>query len=114
VRALAIDEDYTFTVAALEPRTRSIDETYYDALVGVRFHVPLSARWVISLRGDGSAGDTDFIWTAQALVGWRFGSRRGSAILLGYRHRELEYGKADALDVDKTLSGFAFGVKIGF
>jgi len=113
-RVLVLDEDYLFTVGALAPRARSIEETYVDALLGIRYHIPLSERWVLSLRGDGSTGDTDFIWTAQGLVGWRFGSKRGSAVLFGYRHRELEYGKGDQLDVEKTLSGFVVGVKIGF
>jgi hypothetical protein len=68
---------------------------------------------VVSLRGDASAGGTDLMWTAQGLLGWRFGARRSSAILAGYRYRELEYGKADVLDVEKTLSGFIVGLKIG-
>lgn len=28
--------------------------------------------------------------------------------------RVMEYGKADVLDVEKTLSGFVLGFKIGF
>jgi len=68
---------------------------------------------MVSLRGDVSAGGTDLTWTAQGLLGWRFGAKRNSAILAGYRYRELEYGKAGVLDVEKTLSGFVLGFKIG-
>jgi len=76
--------------------------------------VPLSPRWVLSLKGDVSAGGTDLTWTTQGLLGWRFGAHRNSAVLAGYRYRDLEYGKADVLDVEKTLSGFILGVRIGF
>ena len=114
VRMLAVDEDYQLTIGELDPREVSIDESYLDALVGVRYHIPLSDRWMISLRGDASLGDTDYIWTAQGLVGWRFGAKRQSAIFAGYRYRGLKYTKADVLEVQKTLSGFGLGIKIGF
>ncbi len=92
----------------------SIDESYLDALIGARYHIPLSERWVISLRGDVSLGGTDFMWTAQGLVGWRFGAKRNSAIFVGYRYRDMKYSKADVFEVKKTLSGLGLGVKIGF
>ena len=71
-------------------------------------------RWVVSLKGDVSAGGTDLTWTTQALVGWQFGARRQSGIFVGYRHRAMEYGKTDRFDIEKTLSGFGVAVKIGF
>ncbi len=113
VRYLKIDEDYRIT-GGLQPRSLAVDEDYVDALVGVRYHVPLSERWLISLRGDVSAPGTDFTWTAQGLVGWQFGKRLRSAIFLGYRYRALEYDKGDFLQVDKSLSGPGLGLKIGF
>ena len=114
VRMLAVDEDYQLTIGGLDPREVSIDESYLDALVGVQYHIPLSDRWLISLRGDASLGDTDYIWTAQGLLGWRFGANRQSALFAGYRYRSLKYTKADVLEVQKTLSGFGLGIKIGF
>ena len=114
VRYLKFDEDYRLQLGEIEPFDRSIGESYLDGLVAIRYLVPLGERWVISLRGDVSLGDTDIIWTAQGLIGWRFGSRRGSALFLGYRYRVLEYSKTDVFDIEKTLSGFGLGVKIGF
>lgn len=113
-RILAVDEDYRFQIADLPPYGTSLDESYVDALFGVRYSIPLSERWVISLRGDVSAGGTDSTWTAQALAGWRFGAKRNSAIFAGYRYRDMKYTKADVLEVQKTLSGFGLGVRFGF
>jgi len=114
-RYLAVDERYRLEIGALpNPYQRRVDESYLDALVGARYTASLSPRWMLSLRGDVSAGGTDLVWTAQGMVGWRFGSARQHAVLAGYRYRDMEYGKADVLDVEKTLSGFALGLKIGF
>lgn len=113
-RYMGVDETYRLLLGSAGSREIRLDESYLDALVGLRYHIPLSERWVISLRGDASLGDTDLVWTAQGLVGWRFGSARQHAVLAGYRYRDMEYGKADVLDVEKTLSGFALGLKIGF
>ena len=114
VRAMAVDEDYRLHIAELPPVEASVDETYLDAMIGARYHIPLSERWVLSFRGDVSAGGTDYMWTAQGLVGWRFGAKRNSGIFLGYRYRNMEYSKAEVLEVKKTLSGFGLGVRLGF
>jgi len=113
-RVLAIDEDYTLQIGDLPPVGTSIDETYVDALVGARYHIPLSDRWIISLRGDVSAGGTDYMWTAQGMLGWRFGAKRNSGIFVGYRYRDMEYSKADVVEVKKTLSGVGLAVRFGF
>jgi hypothetical protein len=113
-RLLEVDEDYRLQIGELDPFGLSVDESYLDALIALRYHIPLSQRWVISLRGDASFGDTDSVWTAQGMLGWLFGKNRNSAVLLGYRYRELEYTKADVIDVSKTLSGPGLAVKIGF
>jgi len=114
-RMLWIDERYTFQLGAPEIlRLVRVDDTYVDALIGARYQIPLAERWAISLRGDVSFGDTDLVWTAQALVGWKFGAKGGSAVFAGYRYRSMDYTKADVVEVEKTLSGFGLGVKIGF
>jgi len=113
VRHFQVDEDYRFQVGGMEPFDRSLDEDYLDGLVAVRYHIPLGERWRVSLKGDASFGDTDGIWTGQAMVAWLFGAKRGSAVYAGYRYRELEYAKGP-FDVDRTLSGVGFGVQFGF
>jgi hypothetical protein len=113
-RLMDVAEDYRLQVGDLPPTSTSVDESYLDALIGARYQIPLSDRWGISLRGDISAGGTDFMWTAQGLVGWRFGAKRNSAVFLGYRYRDTKYSKAEVYEVKKTLSGVGLGVKIGF
>jgi len=113
-RNLSIDETYRLQLGEIGGREARVDESYLDVLVGARWNIPLSDRWVISLRGDASFGDTDSMWTAQGLLGWRFGKKRNSAVFAGYRYREVEYTKADVIDVQKTLSGPGLGIRIGF
>jgi hypothetical protein len=112
-RLLAVDEVYRLQLGERDPIESSIDESYVDAMFGLRYHIPLSQRWVVSLRGDLSLGGTDLMWTAQGLVGWTFGAKRNSAVFLGYRYRDMKYSKAE-FEVEKTLSGPGLGVKIGF
>lgn len=113
VRMMAVDEDYRLQIGELPPVGASVDVDYLDALVGARYHIPLSQRWVISLRGDVSLGGTDVMWTAQGLLGWRFGAKRNSAVFLGYRYRDMEYTKAEVYEVKKTLSGFGGSERAG-
>ena len=72
------------------------DASYTDFMVGARYNANLSERWGMTLRGDGSWGDTD-------------GSVR--AWQLGYRYLAVELPTAGQ-DVDLDLSGpivaFAF------
>jgi hypothetical protein len=114
LEAAAIYELYLLTIAGGAPRRAPLDETYLDGLLGARYQIPIAERWVLSFRGDVSAGGTDFIWTAQGLAGWRFGALRNSAVFFGYRHRELQYDKTDFLENRKTISGFGLGVSFGF
>jgi len=113
-RLLEVDEDYRLQIGELPPRDVSVDEHYLDVLMGARYNIPLSQRWVLSFRGDLSFGGTDFMWTAQGLVGWRFGAKRNSAVFAGYRYRDMKYSKADIFEVKKSLSGFGLGLRFGF
>jgi hypothetical protein len=113
-RLMSLDEKYRLQLGERDPRERSIDEAFLDALIGARYRIPLSERWMISLRGDLSLGGTDFIWTAQGLLGWRFGAKRNSAVFVGYQYRDMKYNKGENIEVERTFSGPALGVKIGF
>jgi len=114
LRLLAADETYLLTLGDLGPFELANDEEYLDAMIGLRYRWTFGDRWLASLHGDVSFGDTDLFWTAQALGGWRWGARRQHAILFGYRYRQLEYEKAGVFEVDKTLSGPIVGALFGF
>lgn len=93
-----IDIDLT---AQLEPEnplfpTVRIDanKTYSDLMLGARYTWAMSDRWGMTLRGDGSWGDTEGTWNASAVVQYR--TQRG-AWLFGYRYldAELESGNSN-------------------
>jgi len=115
VRILSIIEKYRLELGQIVgPFELRVDDDYLDALIGARWLIPFSDRWAVSLRGDVSAGGTDYTWTAQGLLAWRFGKYRNSAVFAGYQYRELKYTKADVLEDHKTLSGPGLGLRIGF
>jgi len=114
LRVISLDERYLFTLGENDPFEVRIDESYWDALFGLRYNHPLGERWLLSFRGDVSFGGTDGTWTIQAAAGWLFGASRRHAVIVGYRHRNLEYEKGRVLDVERTLSGPVLGVNFGF
>jgi hypothetical protein len=113
-RYLSVDEKYSLQLGESDPIGPVVDEGYLDALVGVRYNIPLGQRWLCSLKGDVSAGGTDYMWTAQGVVGWLFGAKRNSGVFLGYRYRDMKYTKTDVVEVKKTLSGPILGLRFGF
>ena len=86
------------------------EETFTDALLGVRYTARLSDKWTLISRVDGSFGQTDGTWNASMMAGYRMS--KGS-LMFGYRHMDLELGGSDR-SLDVTMSGpvvaFAFGL----
>ena len=86
------------------------DDSYDDLMVGARYIFPLSDRWTLSLRGDGSWGDTDGTWNASAVATYQMSN---GAWAFGWRHLNVELQRRDegsALDValDGPLVGYNF------
>jgi hypothetical protein len=93
---------------AFAPRTLDTGTHYLDLLLGARYAWPLSPRWSLTLRGDGSLGQTDGTWSASAMAGYRTGN---GAWLFGYRYMEAELGSDNAdvtLDLSGPLAGYGF------
>lgn len=93
---------------AFAPRTLDAGRSYTDFLLGARYTWPLSDRWTLTLRGDGSTGDTDGTWSASAMGGYRTGN---GAWLFGYRYLEAEFGNANSdvtLDLGGPVVGYGF------
>ena len=109
-----VDVDFTVDFDPVNPAfddtSLDVGETYNDFLLGARYIIPLSDKWSLSLRGDGSWGDTDGTWGASATLGYQAG--RGSW-LMGYRYLTGEFKNDDA-DLDITLSGFQVGYAFRF
>ncbi len=71
-----------------------LDKSFSDFMLGGRYTAKLSDRWSLTLRGDGSWGGTDGVYTASALFGygnWQF----------GYKYQKQKFGAADkSFDID--------------
>lgn len=114
-RMMDISLDMTFTgagpVGSVE--RRSTDANLTDFMVGGRYVLPLNESWFLNLRGDVGSGDSESSWNAVAMVGWRFTADRGNAVLLGWRHMEIEI-ESNGVQTDLTMDGPFAGVMFGF
>ena len=109
-----IDVDLT---VQLDPNNPSFNDvaidggrTYNDFMVGTRYTWELSNRWALTLRGDGSFGDTDGTWNASAVAQFRTGN---GAWLFGYRHLDVEI-EAGGSKTHITMSGPEIGYAFRF
>ncbi|HJW45666.1 MAG TPA: hypothetical protein VJ484_04170, partial [Lysobacter sp.] len=86
-----IDVDLTVQFDPTNPafNTTSIDagETFNDFMIGARYTWALSERWGLTLRGDGSFGDTEGTWNASVVANYRM---KSGAWLFGYRYLSVE------------------------
>ncbi|MBF6022955.1 hypothetical protein [Lysobacter niastensis] len=89
---------------------RDHDDSYYDFMLGARYTAKLSDRWGLTLRGDGSTGDSDGSWSASINASYRMGN--GSWVF-GYRYMEVELPMGDS-SLDLTLNGPQFGYAFRF
>ena len=92
------------------PRTLDVGDSYVDFLLGARYTWALSDRWSLTLRGDGSTGDTDGTWSASAMGGYRTGNGEW---LFGYRYIEADFSGPNS-DVSLGLSGPVVGYGFRF
>jgi hypothetical protein len=86
------------------------DQSFDDLMVGARYVFPLSDRWTLAVRGDGSWGDTDGTWNASAVALYQM---THGAWAFGWRHLNVELqreGEGTQLDValDGPLVGYNF------
>lgn len=91
--------DVTFELAgpSVPSERRIVDPSATDFLIGARYTAELSERWSLTLRGDGSFGESDGSYGASAMLQY---PTAGGAWAFGYRH--LDYS-SEALD--QTLTG---------
>lgn len=76
-------------------------DTFNDFMLGARYTWSLSERWGLTLRGDGSFGDTDGTWNASAVAQYRM---KHGAWLFGYRYLSVELKTGEAR-TDITMNG---------
>ena len=91
--------------------------TLFDGLLGVRYVVQLSDRWLFNFRADASTGGSELTWSALVGAGWTFGEDGRHALLGGYRYMEVEFEEEDRnaeVETQLKLAGPYLAVKFGF
>jgi len=89
-----------------------VDDSFDDLMVGARYIFPLSDRWTLSLRGDGSWGDTDGTWNVSAVALYQM---TNGAWAFGWRHLNIELQRRDAGSaLDIALDGPVVGYNFQF
>jgi hypothetical protein len=91
--------------------TRSGDEAWADALVGIRFQTPLSTNWSLRAVGDIGAGDSDLTWQAMGIFVRRLSDTCNLGI--GYRAIGVDY-QDGGFTYDITSHGPILGVEWTF
>lgn len=109
-----IDVDLTVEVDPVNPifNTATVDasESYSDFMIGARYSWDLSERWGLTVRGDGSFGDTDGTWNAAATVLYRM---KHGQWAFGYRHLDIALEPRDTR-AELILSGVIVGYGFNF
>lgn len=109
-----IDVDFTTQLEPVNPAfpTVKVDggESFSDFMLGARYTWPLAERWSLTLRGDGSFGDTDGTWNASTVVQYRTGN---GAWAFGYRYLDAEF-EAGGNRTNITMSGPEIGYGFRF
>ena len=109
---VSLDLDFSLP-APIGVVRRSADKSYTDFLVGARYMFSFGDRWALNVRGDFGAGDSEEDWSATAQLGWRFGGDLRHAVLVGWRHLELEL-EEDGRQTDVSFDGPLVGVLFGW
>jgi hypothetical protein len=95
-------------------RRFEIDDTFVDALLGLRFLAPLGRRFEAQLQADASTGGTELTWSGGATIAYRFGAAGRYAALAGYRRMVVDFDTAGAVDARMTLAGAQLGLRVAF
>ncbi len=109
-----ISNDFDLVVDPIPPilptLEGSIDESYYDALLGVRYLTPLSDNWRLSFNGDLSFGDTEGTFSLGAYASYVTGQHR---FIAGYKHFEMDLESGNGGDLTVTMTGpvLAYGYR---
>ncbi len=107
-----MDVEFTLNPPSGPGTDTSSSETLTDGFVGLRYSMPLGERWLLNVRGDVGAGDTDQAFNVAAYIGYQFGRDGRFGVLGGYRHLDLEIKDDDSLvetRTELTMSGPALG-----
>lgn len=112
LRYLDVDMTVRFNPVNLRFDSTTFDgsSSFSDLLLGARYTWALSDRWGLTVRGDGSLGDTEGTWNGSAVASYRM--RRG-AWMFGYRYMSVEL-RIGSTTTELTMSGPMVGYGFKF
>jgi hypothetical protein len=107
-----VDVDFALQVDPVNPALQGgalhSSKKFDDLMIGARYNWELSQRWGLTLRGDGSFGDTAGTWNASAVAQYR---TTHGAWLFGYRYLSMDLepvGKEINIRMSGPEVGYAF------
>lgn len=93
------------------PQVRvDLDESFSDFMLGARYTWSLGERWDVTLRGDGSWGETDGTWNASVMANY---TMKSGAWYFGYRYLDVD-AQAHEVAMDLVIKGPAVGYGFKF
>jgi hypothetical protein len=111
VRAWWVDTKVTLRAGLLAERRRDDDESWADAIVGIRVNTELGSGFSLNFLADIGGGASDHTWEIRSSLNYQVNDwLRARA---GYRHLEVDY-ENDGFVWDVDLSGPIIGATITF
>ena len=87
-----------------------LDESFSDFMLGARYTWSFAERWGLTLRGDGSWGETEGTWNASLIANYRM---KSGAWYFGYRYLDVD-AQARDVSTDLVVKGPAIGYGFAF
>lgn len=107
-----LDNELRLTEGLLSSRRIADDDSWADAVVGLRGRAMLNERWFLAGRASVAAfGGSNSFWDLYGGIGYAFNDRFSA--VAGYRYQQLDREKSDFL-FDVEMSGAIIGVGINF
>lgn len=94
----------------LPPIRIDLDRSFSDFMVGTRYTWAFADRWGVTLRGDGSWGDTEGTWNASVVANYKM---KSGVWFFGYRYLDVD-AQVRGVGVDLVVKGPAVGYGFKF
>ena len=104
-----VNVDIDPNVALLNTWNTGIDQSFSDAMLGVRYKGAINDKWGYALRADGSWGDTEGTYSTSIMFAYK--TESGGAWNFGYRYMETELAvktTSVALQLHGPIVGYTF------
>jgi hypothetical protein len=104
-----VNVDIDPNAALLNTWNVGVDQSFSDAMLGVRYKGTINDKWGYSLRADGSWGDTEGTYSTSVIFAYK--TESGGAWSFGYRYMDTELAvktTSIALQLHGPVIGYTF------